>query len=535
MAKFARLKQRVADHTLFGPAIIAVSLAGGYAASMNGGTLSAPTYRIKDVTFGTSPALLIGDRQATALEDIAKSFSDAAPLDMGTSRQVPALQLTYDLHENATSSSRKTHLGELSEKNLSFTPPVEHGERYVPPAPVAPIVTEPKQARIVPGTGGTVRSALPQEQALAPSKKRDAVTKSGQDVAGLATPSNQPRQGLTASKKQEHKPRLEAAGSAASVSVLAGSQSLDEATLSQIAPGSSLNLHTTSPQVRSLAEAKGNDTNDEGALALVSTDPSLNRLEPNLAKWEGQAPAPEEKPDVGIAPPPTLTSSQSLEETSLARISPGSGSPLREALPQEQSLTAVKTSNAGDEGNRNPVKPTGSPTQPEAVQMVSRQQAPAHGAPLTDASDKLSSLAGSQSLDEARLARIAPGITDKSGLMPPEQIERRNNLNAQLSKKSNLSEKRDYVSGSYIFHVANMRINGVVSGSAPIRIGQDEKPHIQVKDLLISVRDIMDSAILSKFSASDSAAEYVSFSTLREMGINVSYDPASDELRLSAD
>ena len=528
MAKFARLKQRVADHTLFGPAIIAVSLAGGYAASMNGAALSTPTYRIKDVTFETSPALFTGDRAATGLEGIAKSFSGAEPIDTETSLHVPSLQLTYGLQENAPSSSRKTYLGEVNEKNRPEAP-VEEGKRYVVATAARPSVIDPKQTRVAPGISGAIRSPLQREPALAPAKKRPAIAKSGQDPAGLAAAASQPRPGLTTPKKQEPA-RLEAGGDAAGLSVLAGGQSVDEATFSRIAPGSGPNLHATLPQEQSLAEAKGNDSSDGSALTPVSTALSLNRPELNLAEWEGQAFATEERPDVSIATPSEFARSQSPEETSLARISPGLSDALRDTLPQEQSLTAAKTSNAGDEGRRNPVPVM----QPEAVQMVSRQQLPAHKTPLTGDSDKLSSLAGSQSPDEAGLAQIAPGVTDKTGSMPREQAEGRNNLNAQLSKKSYLPDKKDYISGSYIFHVVNMRVNGVISGFIPIRIGQDEKPHIQVKDLLMSVRDTMDAAVLSRFSTSASAAEYVSFSTLREMGIAVSYDPASDELRLSA-
>lgn len=69
-------------------------------------------------------------------------------------------------------------------------------------------------------------------------------------------------------------------------------------------------------------------------------------------------------------------------------------------------------------------------------------------------------------------------------------------------------------------------------GTVPLRIGSTNLVSVRLGDLLALVADRMDPAAHSRLVGSRQADEYVSFSTLRDAGIDLRYDAANDRLIL---
>lgn len=69
-------------------------------------------------------------------------------------------------------------------------------------------------------------------------------------------------------------------------------------------------------------------------------------------------------------------------------------------------------------------------------------------------------------------------------------------------------------------------------GTVPLRIGSTNLVSVRLADLLALVAERMDPAAYARLSGSRSAEEYVSFSTLRDAGIDLRYDAAHDRLIL---
>jgi hypothetical protein len=73
---------------------------------------------------------------------------------------------------------------------------------------------------------------------------------------------------------------------------------------------------------------------------------------------------------------------------------------------------------------------------------------------------------------------------------------------------------------------------GEVVGKVPLRVGGANLISVRLGDLLGLVRGRMDPAAFERLSGSRQAEDYVSFSTLRDAGIDLQYDAAKDRLIL---
>ena len=76
------------------------------------------------------------------------------------------------------------------------------------------------------------------------------------------------------------------------------------------------------------------------------------------------------------------------------------------------------------------------------------------------------------------------------------------------------------------------RIGEVELGTLPLKIGAGDDVSVRLGDLLAKVQSRMDPAVYDRLSASSSASEFVTFSALREAGIDVRYDSANDQIIL---
>lgn len=78
-------------------------------------------------------------------------------------------------------------------------------------------------------------------------------------------------------------------------------------------------------------------------------------------------------------------------------------------------------------------------------------------------------------------------------------------------------------------------VNGIESGSLPLRVGTDDRLWVRLGDLLRLVQPRMDAAEYGRFAAAAKAAEYVEFDTVRAAGIDLRYDAARNRVALSVD
>ena len=73
---------------------------------------------------------------------------------------------------------------------------------------------------------------------------------------------------------------------------------------------------------------------------------------------------------------------------------------------------------------------------------------------------------------------------------------------------------------------------GEVLGTVPVRVGQTDLISVRLGDLLALVQDRMAPEAYARLGAARVVNDYVSFSTLRDAGIEVRYDAANDRLIL---
>ena len=75
-------------------------------------------------------------------------------------------------------------------------------------------------------------------------------------------------------------------------------------------------------------------------------------------------------------------------------------------------------------------------------------------------------------------------------------------------------------------------LHGEVLGSVPVRVGQTDLVSVRLGDLLALVQDHLATEAYARLSTARVVNDYVSFSTLRDAGIEVRYDAANDRLIL---
>jgi hypothetical protein len=120
--------------------------------------------------------------------------------------------------------------------------------------------------------------------------------------------------------------------------------------------------------------------------------------------------------------------------------------------------------------------------------------------------------------------------------------EGRNNPNViarELSDNPNeaiitdsLSAHRGESASDYTQHYTLSRLNGFEIGAVPLRFTGDDRSSIHLRTFLSLFRSIMNPQIFEKLSAAQVADQYVSFTTLRDAGFSVSYDPKRELLIL---
>jgi hypothetical protein len=105
----------------------------------------------------------------------------------------------------------------------------------------------------------------------------------------------------------------------------------------------------------------------------------------------------------------------------------------------------------------------------------------------------------------------------------------RQNLNSNINS---LSAYEAINSEKYTQHYTLSQLNGFEIGAVPLRFTGDDRSSIHLMTFLSLFRSKMDPRIYEKLSAARAAGQYVSFTTLRDAGFSVSYDPKHDLLIL---
>jgi hypothetical protein len=94
------------------------------------------------------------------------------------------------------------------------------------------------------------------------------------------------------------------------------------------------------------------------------------------------------------------------------------------------------------------------------------------------------------------------------------------------------SEIKDASTSNYTQHYTISRLNGFEIGAIPLRFTGDDQSSIHLRTFLSLFRSKMDPRLFDKLSAAQVADQYVSFTTLRDAGFSVNYDPKHDLLIL---
>lgn len=94
------------------------------------------------------------------------------------------------------------------------------------------------------------------------------------------------------------------------------------------------------------------------------------------------------------------------------------------------------------------------------------------------------------------------------------------------------SPGKDRVLDESLIHVTGVTLGGHSAGTIDVRIGADMKPSVKVGDLLALVASQMDPDTVARLSVASGASEYVSFTTLRAAGFDVSYSAGSDSISI---
>lgn len=172
--------------------------------------------------------------------------------------------------------------------------------------------------------------------------------------------------------------------------------------------------------------------------------------------------------------------------------------------------------------------------EPDILQRPGDQPFTRPGAPLAG---EITLMAGVQDFDLARIAGSSTSVTRAPGLLAiPEKDAARfaSSPPPRTELRQNAPGQADRIVGEFIFHEATAQINDHQAGRIDVRIEGNGDLSVRLGDLLSLCEETMEPDAFAGLAASSSAAEYVTFATMRDAGIDVRYDAANDRIVLAA-